>query len=172
MIPPALAFVSVSEEAWKAHAKAKMPRYYWDFAEAKKFLEKGQTPWTPSVSTFFGLSVALDMMMKEGLTSIFARHARVGAYTRSGAKALGLSLLADEDHASNTVTAVKATNGLDIAKMRKLLDDEHGIVIAGGQGKLSGKIFRIGHLGWVNEKDIEAVISVLKDVLPQAGFQR
>jgi len=170
MVPPGLTMVSVNEEAWQAYAKAKMPRFYWDFTKAKSSLEKGQTPWTPAVSIVFALQVALDMMLKEGLANIVARHARVGKAAREGIKSLGLSLFAEESHASNTVTAVAAPEGLDVKKLRKILKEEHQVVLAGGQQKLDGKIFRIGHLGWVNEKDIEAVISALKVALPRASL--
>jgi aspartate aminotransferase-like enzyme len=171
MVPPALAMVSVSPEAWQAHAQAKMPRFYWDFTKAKKYLEDGETPWTPAVSVVFGFAVALDMMLKEGLKNIFARHARVAQVARDGIKSLGLSLFADEKYASNTVTAVAASNGLDPKKMTKMLREEHQVILSGGQQKLDGKIFRIGHLGWVNENDIKEVISKIKIVLPQAGFK-
>jgi aspartate aminotransferase-like enzyme len=170
MVPPGLTMISVSEEGWRAHAEAKMPRFYWDFTKAKSSLEKGQTPWTPAVSIIFALQVALDMMLKEGLTNVVARHARVGKATREGIKSLGLSLFAEESHASNAVTAVAVPDGLDVKKLRKILKEEHQVVLAGGQQKLDGKIFRIGHLGWVTEKDIEAVISALKVVLPQASL--
>jgi len=171
MAPPGLAMVSVSQEAWQAHTKAKMPRFYWDFAQARSYLEKGQTPWTPAISTVFALSVSLEMMLKEGLPNIIARHARVGKAARVGVKSLGLSLFADENYASNTVTAVAASNGLDTKKMLKILREEHQIILSGGQQRLDGKIFRIGHLGWVTEGNIETVISALKVVLPQAGFR-
>ena len=171
MAPPGLAMVSVSPEAWQAHAKARMPRFYWDFAQAKGYLKEGQTPWTPAITTIFALSISLEMMLKEGLPNIIARHARVAEAARAGVKSLGLSLFADEKYASNTVTAIAAPDGLDVNKMRKILREEHQIVLAGGQQKLNGKIFRIGHLGWVTEEDIEQVISALKVVLPQAGFR-
>jgi aspartate aminotransferase-like enzyme len=173
MVPPALAMVSVNQKAWQANAQAKMPRFYWDFAKAKEYLEKSpaQTPWTPAISVVFGLSVALDMMLKEGLTNIIARHARVAQAARNGVKSLGLSLFAEESHASNTVTAVAASDGLDPKKVTKILREEHQIILSGGQQKLDGKIFRIGHLGWVTEDDIKVVISKLKVVLPQAGFR-
>jgi aspartate aminotransferase-like enzyme len=171
MAPPGLAMVSVSQEAWQAQAKAKMPRFYWDFTQAKSYLEKGQTPWTPAISTVFALSVSLEMMLKEGLPNIIARHARVGKAARAGVKSLGLSLFADENYASNTVTAVASSDGLDTKKMLKLLREEHQVMLSGGQQRLDGKIFRIGHLGWVTESDIETVISALKVVLPQAGFR-
>ncbi len=171
MVPPGLAMVSVSQEAWQAHQTAKIPRFYWDFSRAKSYLEKGQTPWTPAVSTVFALSVSLEMMINEGLPNIVARHARVGKASRDGIKSLGLSLFAQESHASNTVTAIKAPDGLEVKKMLQILRDEHQVILAGGQQELAGKIFRIGHLGWVTEDDIGAVISALKVVLPQAGFQ-
>ena len=172
MVPPGMAMVSVSQEAWRAHDSARMPRFYWDFAQARSYLERGQTPWTPAISVVFVLSVALDMMLKEGLPNIIARHARVGGAAREGVKSLGLSLFAEEAYASNTVTAVSSSDGLDTKKLLRILREEHRIVLGGGQQKLDGKIFRIGHLGWVTEDDIEAVISVLKVVLPQAGFVR
>ena len=172
MAPPGLAMVSVSQEAWQAHSTAKMPRFYWDFAKAKSYLERGQTPWTPVLSIVFALSVSLQMMLQEGLPNIIARHARVAKAARDGVKSLGLSLFADEKHASNTVTAVAASDGLDIKKMRKIMSEEHQVVLSGGQQSLDGKIFRIGHLGWVTEDDIKAVISALKVVLPQAGFRK
>ena len=168
MVPPGLVFASVSPEAWKAHAAAKMPRTYWDFTQAKKFLEKGQTPWTPAVSLIYAMDVALDMMLKEGLPNIFARHTRIAGIARSGVKALGQTLLADEKFASNTVTAVTAPEGLDVKELRRILREEHKVVIAGGQGKLEGKIFRIGHLGWVAEDNIMTVLAALKVALPQA----
>lgn len=170
MVPPGLAMVSVSQEAWQANANAKMPRFYWDFAQAKSYLERGQTPWTPSVSIVFALSASLEMMLKEGLPNIIARHTQVGSTAREGAKSLGLSLFAEEGYASNTVTAVSSSDGLDTKKLLKILREEQQIVLGGGQQKLDGKIFRIGHLGWVTKDDIETVISALKVVLPQAGF--
>lgn len=170
MVPPGVAMVSVSEAAWQAHAQAKMPRFYWDFTKAKSYMERAQTPWTPSISVIFALALALDMMVKEGLANIINRHARVAEVTRQGVKSLGLTLFADERYTSNTVTAVAASKGLDVNKMRKLLSQNHGVEVAGGQLDLSGRIFRIGHLGTVTEADMEEVISALKAVLPQAGF--
>ena len=169
MVPPGLAMVSVSQEAWQAHARAKMPRFNWDFTRAKKYLEIGQTPWTPAVSIMFGLSVALDMMLKEGLSNIFARHARVGGAAREGVKSLGLSLFPDEKYASNTVTAVSVRDGMDVKEMLKILREEYQIVLAGGQQSLQGKIFRIGHLGLITEEDIKEIISALKEVLSRVS---
>jgi aspartate aminotransferase-like enzyme len=169
MVPPGLAMVSVSEKAWQAHAKAKMPRYYFDFSKAKSYLEKGQTPWTPCVSAFFGLTVALDMLLAEGLPNIFARHARIAGLARSGVKSMGLSLFPDEKYASNTVSAIKASEKLNVAKLLQMLRDEYKVVLAGGQGNLAGKIFRIGHLGWIKEKDIKEVLDAIAKALPKAS---
>lgn len=170
MAPPGLTMVSVGERAWKAHAEAKMPKFYWDFARAKKYLDdRGQTPWTPGLSAVYALAAALKLMKGEGLPNIVARHARVAAKTRDAVKALGLSLFADEQYASNTVTAVKAPDGLDVGKLLRILREKHGIVLAGGQQRLEGKIFRIGHLGYVSESDIDEVVGALKLALPQAA---
>jgi aspartate aminotransferase-like enzyme len=172
MVPPGLAMVSISQKAWQANAAAKMPRFYWDFAKAKKYLEKGgQTPWTPAVSVVLALNVALDMMLKEGLDNIIARHTKLGNMTRNGIKALGLKLFADEAYASNTVTAILGTEGLDAKKLNKIMREEYDIVLSGGQMELEGKIFRIGHLGWVTERDIQAVLEALETALPKAGFR-
>lgn len=168
MVPPGLAILSVSEKAWQAHKQAKMPRYYWDFSKAKEYLEKGQTPWTPAISICYALNDALDLMLSEGLSNIFARHARVAQTARNGVKSLGLSLFAEEGHASNTVTAVNASDGIDTPKLIQILRDEYNVVIAGGQRKLSGKIFRIGHLGWVTEDDMKTVLGALAEALPRS----
>jgi aspartate aminotransferase-like enzyme len=171
MIPPGLTMLSVSEEAWQAHARATMPRVYWDFTRAKSYLEKGQTPWTPAVSLFYALDASLKMILEEGLPSIIARHAHIAGKTREGVKSLGLPLFADEKYASNTVTSVKTANGLDTKKLLKILREEHKVILGGGQQKLDGQIFRIGHLGWVHENDIDKVLASLKAALPQAGFR-
>ncbi len=168
MVPPGLTFVSISEKAWKAHAEAKMPRYYWDFSKAKKFLADGQTPWTPAVSILYGLGVSLDMILAEGLPNVFARHAKIARMARDGMKAMGFELLPDEKYASNTVTAVKAAGKVDVPKLRQILRDEHKVVIAGGQGDLKGKIFRIGHLGMITEKDMKEILEALSKAWPKA----
>jgi len=169
MVPPGLAFVSISEEGWKAQASAKMPRFYFDYTRAKKFIPDGQTPWTPAVSVYFGLDVALDIMLKEGLQNIFARHARVADKARKWVKSKGLELLvADEKYASNTVTAVKAPADMEVSKFTVTLRDEYKVVIAGGQGGMKGKVFRIGHLGFVSEKDMDEVLAAMDKALVKA----
>jgi len=171
MVPPGLAFISASERAWQAHKVAKMPRFYWDFAQARDFLQKNQTPWTPAVSIFYALDVALPLMLEEGMPNIFARHARLGHKAREGVKSLGLTLYAEEKVASNTVTAVNAPPGVDGKKITEIMRDEHGIVLSGGQSTLAGKIFRIGHLGFVTDSEIDDVIRELSHALPKAGYK-
>jgi aspartate aminotransferase-like enzyme len=173
MVPPGLAMVSVSPEAWKARETAKMPNFYWDFVRAKKiYEEKKENPWTPAIPIVFAFTVALKMMLKEGITNIFARHERIGKMTREGIKKLGLSIFAEESHASNTVTAVSIPEGLDGKKFRQILREQYKVVLAGGQQTLDGKIFRIGHLGMVDEKDIKEILSAIQKVLPLAGFKK
>ncbi|MDY6833823.1 MAG: alanine--glyoxylate aminotransferase family protein [Chloroflexota bacterium] len=170
MAPPGLAMVSVNQKAWEAVSSATMPRFYFDLSKAKAFLDKGQTPWTPAVPLFYALDVALDVMSAEGLPNIFARHSQIANMTRDRIKNLGLSLFANEEYASNVVTAVKKPDGVDVKELRKLLQEEHGIVLAGGQQKLSGHIFRIAHLGQVAQADMEQVINALALALPKMGF--
>jgi aspartate aminotransferase-like enzyme len=173
MVPPGMAMVSVSPEAWQAHAAAKMPHFYWDFTRARKYLEeKKENPWTPAVSIVYAFTVSLKMMLKEGINNVFARHARVAKMTHEGIKKLGLPLFAEETHASNTVTAVGVPPGLDVKKLRQVLREEYKVVLAGGQQTLDGKIFRIGHLGMVNEKDIGEILGAIEKVLPLAGFKK
>ncbi len=171
MVPPGLAFVSVSPAAWEAEAEATMPRFYFDLRAARDYLERGQTPFTPNVALLYGLQSALDKLLEEGMESVYERHADIGRFTREGVKALGLDLLVeDETYASNTVTAIKVPEGVDNSRLRSLAHDEENVVLAGGQGKLSNSIFRIGHLGYVTREDIQEVLDALARVLPKVGF--
>ncbi len=172
MIPPGLAFVSISEQGWEAQQTAKMPRFYFDLATARRTLERGQTPFTPNVAALYGLSLALDKLLAEGMENVFGRHASIGQSTRDGVRGLGLELLvADESYASNTVTAVKMPETVDGKKFMSMMRTDHNVVLAGGQGKLSDDIFRIGHLGHVTEDDISEVMVALSKVLPEVGFK-
>ena len=111
------------------------------------------------------------MILKEGLQNVFARHARIGKMMRDGAKAMGLPLFVEGKYASNTVTAVSIPAGLDGKKFRQTLQADYGIVLAGGQQTLDGKIFRIGHMGFVSEKDIKELLDAMKVTLPKVGFK-
>lgn len=171
MAPPGLAMLSFSPKAWQAHAQAKMPRFYWDLSQAKKYLAKGQTPFTPAVSTLYALLASLELMWAEGLPAIIERHRQVGVAVRAGIKALGLSLFSDERYASNTVTAVRIPDGIAIKQILENAE-AHGVILSPGQGRLEDQILRIGHLGWVSTEDVHEIIKGLGAALPQAGFVR
>ena len=172
MIPPGLSFISVSERAWEAQQTASMPRFYFDLAMAKSYLATGQTPFTPNLSAMYGLSRALDLLLEEGMENVFGRHAAIAQFTRDGARELGLELLvSDETYASNTVTAIKVPEGVDQKAMMGKMRTEHNVVLAGGQGRMSSDIFRIGHLGAIEKDDITEVMDALKKVLPEVGFK-
>jgi aspartate aminotransferase-like enzyme len=161
MVPPGVAMVSVSERAWRAAEQASMPRYYFDLAEARKFLGKGETPWTPAVSVLLQLDVALGLLEDEGYEQVFARHAACGAAARAGLAPMGFRLLAEPEHASNTVTAAWLPDGVDWSALnRQLLDRQ--LVLAGGQGKLAGRILRVGHLGSVTVDEVVSAIEVIE----------
>ena len=119
----------------------------------------------------FALDLGLDRILDEGMVSIFERHANIGQTTRDSMKALGLSLFPDESVASNTVTAVNVPDGVDAQRLLALMREQHGVVLAGGQQSLSGKIFRIGHMGYCTQEEIEGVRDALAIVLPEVGFE-
>ncbi|MBI4492472.1 MAG: alanine--glyoxylate aminotransferase family protein [Chloroflexi bacterium] len=167
MTPPGLALVSVSPAAWEAHRRARTPRFYWDFTAHAKQVERGSTPWTPAVSAIYGLNVAVKLMQAEGLEAIFARHRRVADYARGRLRELGLRLLADERHASNTVTAFFAPEGVDQKRVLRRLREERDVVLAGGQGHLEATLMRIGHMGYVDVPAVKAALDALADVLAQ-----
>jgi aspartate aminotransferase-like enzyme len=165
MAPPGFALVSVSEQAWAQQAKARSPRFYFDWKEAKTWAEKGMTPFTPAVSVAFALQEGLHMLEEEGLDNVYARHERLARATQAGLQALGFQLYAREGYRSNTVTSAVPPPGLDVAALRKLLDTQYGVVIAGGQGKMTGKMIRVGHLGAVAEGDVVQVIWAIERAL-------
>lgn len=167
--PPGVSMVSISARGWAAHRKATSPRYYFDWTEAKVWLEKGQTPFTPAVPIYYALDVALPKILAEGLPNVFARHARIAALTRSQAKALGFTLFGDERYASNAVTALRAPDGVDTEALRKAARDEYSLIIGGGQGPMRGKIIRVGHLGWVSEQEIYDCFGVIGHLLEQVA---
>ncbi|MGK2966684.1 MAG: pyridoxal-phosphate-dependent aminotransferase family protein [Tepidiformaceae bacterium] len=169
MVPPGLAFVWFSERAWKANETAKMPRFYFDAKKAKDSLAKGQNPWTPAVSIYYAMDAAFTMMRAEGIEGIFTRHEAIAEYTRNRAKGLGLKLVpVDEQFASKTVTAVWWPEGVDGKAISRRAREEFGVVLGGGQGKLEGKIFRVGHLGLVSMQDVTEAMDVVEKLLAEA----
>ncbi|HPU44157.1 MAG TPA: alanine--glyoxylate aminotransferase family protein [Dictyoglomaceae bacterium] len=170
--PPGLAMVSVSPLAWEFNSNAKLPRFYFDLKQAKKFLEDGATPFTPAVSIFFALKKSLENILNRGLENNFKRHMILGKAVRNGISSLGvLKLLADEKWASNTVTGVFPPDGVNPDDLRKFIRTKYGVVLTGGQGALKGKIFRIGHVGYVEPTDILVALSSLEIALEDMGFK-
>ena len=169
MAAPGLAFASFSDRAWEANTKARMPRFYLDVAKHRDSHRDGQTPWTPALAVMFQLDVALEQMEHEGPETIFARHAACAAATRAGLAALGFDLFPDPAVASQTVTCVRLPEGLDWKTFNGELKARK-LVVAGGQGKLTGQVFRVGHLGSVTLDEILSAIAVIEEALVKLGW--
>ena len=170
MIPPGLAFVSLSEKAWKFVEASKLPKYYFNFKVYKKSIEKNDTPYTPAVNLIIGLNEALKIIEKDGLASVIARHKKHAQAVRAACKALGLELFAPDAY-SDAVTSVKVPEGIDGTKLVKTMRDKYGVAIAGGQAQLKGKIFRIATMGYITAADLKIGIETLETVLAESGYK-
>ena len=170
MIPPGMAFVSVSKKAWKAYETAKIPKFYLDLGKYKKETDQDSSPFTPPINMMYGLQASLQMMQREGLKGIFQRHQRLTQATRAAMKALNLPLFAADEYASFAITAV-APVSVEAEKIRSLMKKQFDIALAGGQDHLNGKIFRVGHLGFVSERDILSAIAALECTLKELGYE-
>lgn len=168
MTPPGLAVVGVSKDAWKAMESATLPRFYFDLRLAKRSAEKWETPATPAVSLLFGLDEALSIIFEQGPENFIKHHEVLSQMARSGVAALGFLLLAQDDCASTTVTAVKGLEGMSADEFRRQVR-KYEVVLAGGQGELSGKIFRLAHLGYISQMDIIKAISAIELALADMG---
>ncbi|GAC1388929.1 MAG: alanine--glyoxylate aminotransferase family protein [Ktedonobacteraceae bacterium] len=171
MTPPGVMMLAASPRALEASKTAKLPRFYFDWKPTLKKLEAWQHPVTSPVSLFYALDVALEMMLAEGREAIFERHVRAGNYVRQRAKAMGLALLADHERASNTVTALMVPEGIEFKALSKKLREQDSVVIASGQDHMAGKIFRVGHLGFFNEHDLEQAMNAVEMRLHELGFK-
>lgn len=167
MLPPGLAFLSFSQNAWEAHKISKMPKFYFDIANYEKYLKIKQPPFTPALSIMFSLDIALTQILDEGIENVFKRHFNIAEATRNGIENIGLELFADKNVTSNTVTSVKIPDNVDGKLLLSTMREKHNIILAGGQQELSGKIFRIGHLGLCTYEEINDVIEALKKSLPE-----
>ena len=169
MLPPGIAFVSVSDKAWKRAATAKMPKFYFNFMKERENLAKNQTNFTSPVTLIIGLNTALQMLQAEGLENVFKRHSRLARATRAAIQVLGLELYPKESP-SNSVTAVVSPSGIDGQAVYKNLREKYGITAAGGQGKAKGNIFRIAHLGYADTFDVITAIAGIEMVLKGMGY--
>ena len=168
MLPPGLALVALSERAWAATGRARLPRFYFDFQKERKGVAERSTAWTPAISLIQGMRVALGMMRAEGWPALYARHDRLARATRAGATALGLRLLAPEAP-SPAATAVLLPDGVDGAALVRYLRDRMHVTFAGGQDKLKGKIVRLSHHGYVGAFDVITGLAALELALALFG---
>jgi aspartate aminotransferase-like enzyme len=168
MCPPGLAFIALNDRAWRAAANARLPKFYWDLAAERKWQAKRQAQYTPAVSLLMGLDAAIALIRAEGLPQVYRRHDRLSRAMRAGVEALGLGLF-PRVTPSPAVTAVVAPAGIDGEAVVRTYGEEHNITIAGGQGEMKGKIFRLAHLGYVDESDVLVGLAALERVLARLG---
>ncbi|MFD1928405.1 pyridoxal-phosphate-dependent aminotransferase family protein [Sporosarcina siberiensis] len=168
MLPAGLAFIAVSEKAWNKIKTNSRPRFYFDLVKYKDNILKDTTPFTPALSLIFGLEQVLNLMEKEGLDLVYKRHQLMMNMTRAAFKALDIPLLTSDEFASPTVTAVQP-NDFNSEDFRKVLKKQFGLTVAGGQQHLSGKIFRIGHMGYCSPADVLQTISAIEIGLNLVG---
>jgi aspartate aminotransferase-like enzyme len=161
MAAPGLAMIAASARAWTAMETATMPRLYLDLRTHRDSHALGQTPWTPAIAVVYQVDEGIRLMNAEGAQGVFARHEACAAAARAGLMALGFELFADQRFASRTVTAAIVPDDLDWKAFNGEIK-RRGLVLAGGQGKLTGKIFRLGHLGSVTLEEILGAMSVLE----------
>ena len=171
MMPPGLSFVAMSERAWQAYERSDLPKFYLDLGPYRKTAAKNSNPFTPAVNLYFALETALDMMQAEGLEAIFTRHGRHRTAAQAGMKAMGLPLYAAEGYGSPAITAV-APDGIDAEQLRKAVKERFDILLAGGQDHLKGKVFRIGHLGFVCDRDVLTAVAAIESTLHSLGLHK
>jgi aspartate aminotransferase-like enzyme len=165
---PGIAIAALGERAWSANETARMPRFYWDLAEARKWAEKGQTPWTPAVSVLFGLRVGVRRLVAEGREQTWAKHAAIAAAVAEGLESLGLRLVAAPKDRSSTVTAAWLPDGLEWAPFNAAMR-ARGLVVAGGQGAWAGRILRFGHMGVIGIDEMCDAVRILGETLAEHG---
>lgn len=169
MMPPGLSFVAMGPRAWQAYERSDLPKFYLDLGKYRKAAADNSNPFTPAINLYFALEAALEMMEQEGLKAIFARHARHQRATSAAMKAIGLPLYAAEGHGSPAITAV-APEGIDAESLRKEVKNRFDILLAGGQDHLKGHVFRIGHLGFVADRDILTAVAAIEATLQALGL--
>src|SRR6266542_4227477 len=168
MLPPGLSFCALSEKAWGHVKVSRLPKYYFDITAEWKAVSKNEAHFTPAVSIVLGLREVLRMIEAEGLQNVLKRHERLARATRSGVEALGLDLFAKATP-SPALTAVAAPRGLDSEQVLAAYSASHNITIAGGQGEMKGKVFRLGHMGYVGDFDVLTALAALEQVLHELG---
>lgn len=166
MIPPGLAFLTASDKAFEVHKQCKYPGFYFNWSAYKKSLAQHTTPYTPAVNLVIALHAALKMLKEEGLANVLARHKSNAMLLRNSLRQMGLKLFVEDDSkASYAVTSVYPPEGVSVPDIRRILKDDYDIIVANGQNDLKDKIFRIGTLGFVSERDILTVVGALQMTL-------
>ncbi|MBO6181439.1 alanine--glyoxylate aminotransferase family protein [bacterium] len=172
MIPPGLAFLVANERAWKVYEQCKHPSFYWDWAAYRKSTQANSTPFTPAVNLFVGLDKALEMIKEEGIENMNARHARHCNALRAAIRAIGLELVVKEDKcASHSITSIYPPEGISVPDIRSTITKDFDIVVANGQNALKDKIFRMGTLGFVCDRDLISAVGALEATLYKLGYK-
>lgn len=172
MIPPGLAFLAASDRAWKVHEACMYPSFYFDWKAHKKAVLDDTTPWTPAVNLVFALAEAMKMMKKEGLQNIYDRHKKLALGLRKAVRAIGLELFVkDDEHASYAITSILPPKGITVPDIRNGFKKDYDIIVANGQNQLKDKIFRMGTLGFVSERDLITAVGSLEAVLHKLGHE-
>lgn len=169
MMPPGLSFIALSPRAWERVEEARGARFYFDLRQYRKSAGEGETPFTPALNLVFGLEAALDLLEAEGLPQIYQRHRLLREMTRAALRRLALPLFTGDEWASPTVTAVAPPEGFDVEGFRRTVRERTGVVLAGGQARLKGKIFRIGHMGYTTPLDILTTVAAIEVGLRTVG---
>ena len=172
MIAPGLSFLTASEEAFKMHEQCKYPSFYFNWKEHKKSLAKDTTPFTPAVSLISSLHTSLKMIKEDGIENVNKRHKKLSLALRAAIKTIGLKLFVEDDNnASYAITSILPPEGITVPDIRKTLKDDYDIVVANGQGTLENKIFRMGTLGFVCERDLIMAMGALEASLIKLGYK-
>lgn len=172
MIPPGLAFLTANERAWKVYEECKRPSFYWDWAAHRKSVQAKSTPFTPAVNLFAGLNIALEMIKAEGIDNMNARHKRHSLALRNAIRAIGLELVVKEDkNASCAITSILPPEGISVPDIRKVMKEDFDIIVANGQNALKDKIFRMGTLGFVCDRDLISAVGALEATLYKLGYK-
>ena len=172
MIPPGLSFLAANERAWEVQKQCKRPDFYFNWETNRKSVIANSTAFTPAVNLIVALKTALDMIKEEGLDNIIIRHEKIAKGLREAIRAIGLKLFVENDSiASTSITAVLPPDNITVPDIRKTLKEDYDIVVANGQNKLKDKIFRIGTLGFVSQRDAITAVGSLEAALHKLGHK-
>lgn len=170
--PPGLSLISIDEDAWERIEKRESRTFYFDLARIRRYHERRETPYTPSVPLFYALNEALKIVREEGYEQRVERHRICGQALYSAIAAFGLKAFPrDVNYRSNTVLVIRVPKGIDNDRLRRTMKERHGIVVADGMGKLRGETFRIGSMGTVSRRELVLTMNALGDALGQQGLE-